>query len=101
MDNGGSSKDGAKDSLTVPLAEAARPSKIHEYVGQDSVLGKESMLYTVLESGDLPSLIFWGPPGCGKVGLGTGQTYNYTRRETTVLKPQQNGWIQPFLWKIH
>ena len=68
----GSSKDGTKDSLGIPLAEAARPSKIHEYVGQHSVLGKDSMLYTVLESGDLPSLIFWGPPGCGKVGLGTG-----------------------------
>ena len=71
-DNMGSSRERAKECLTIPLAEVARPSKIHDYVGQDSVVGKNSMLRTVLESGDLPSLIFWGPPGCGKVWLNTG-----------------------------
>ena len=64
--------NGTKDCRALPLAEVARPLKMHDYVGQDSVVGKNSMLRAVLESGDLPSLIFWGPPGCGKVGLGTG-----------------------------
>ena len=44
-----------------------RPSSIEEYVGQESVIGKNAIFRTILESGEVPSLIFWGPPGCGKV----------------------------------
>ena len=55
------------DKLSVPLAEAMRPSMIENYVGQENVMGKNKILRTILESGDVPSLIFWGPPGCGKV----------------------------------
>lgn len=50
-----------------PLAELMRPKSIENYVGQEAVLRKDSLLKTVLESGQVPSLIFWGPPGCGKV----------------------------------
>ena len=50
-----------------PLAEVMRPKSIENFVGQEAVLGKDSLLKTVLESGQVPSLIFWGPPGCGKV----------------------------------
>ena len=53
--------------LNVPLAEVMRPSSIENYVGQESVIGKNAILRTILESGTVPSLIFWGPPGCGKV----------------------------------
>lgn len=53
--------------LSVPLAEAMRPSSIENYVGQENVMGKNAILRTVFESGHVPSLIFWGPPGCGKV----------------------------------
>ncbi len=53
--------------LTAPLAELMRPKTIQEFVGQEGAIGKNSILRSVLESGQVPSLIFWGPPGCGKV----------------------------------
>ena len=53
--------------LGAPLAEVMRPTSIEEYVGQEGVIGKNAILRTILESGQVPSLIFWGPPGCGKV----------------------------------
>ena len=51
----------------APLAHLVRPTSIDEFVGQEGVIGKNSFLRTILETGDVPSLIFWGPPGCGKV----------------------------------
>ena len=53
--------------LDVPLAELMRPTSIDSYVGQESVIGKNAILRAIFESGNVPSLIFWGPPGCGKV----------------------------------
>ena len=55
--------------LTSPLADLVRPTTIEEFVGQEDVIGKNSFLRTILETGDVPSLIFWGPPGCGKVSI--------------------------------
>ena len=54
-------------NMMVPLAELVRPTSMDEFVGQEDVIGKNSFLRTILETGDVPSLIFWGPPGCGKV----------------------------------
>ena len=53
--------------LQAPLAELVRPSSIEEFVGQESVVGRNAILRSILETGLVPSLIFWGPPGCGKV----------------------------------
>ena len=52
---------------SVPLADVMRPKLIEDYVGQEKVIGKESILRKTFETGNIPSLIFWGPPGCGKV----------------------------------
>jgi putative ATPase len=52
-----------------PLAERMRPRTIEEFVGQSRILGPGRALKLVLDSGHLPSLIFWGPPGCGKSSL--------------------------------
>ena len=57
----------ANNALMAPLADLVRPTSIEEFVGQEDVIGKNSFLRTILETGDVPSLIFWGPPGCGKV----------------------------------
>ena len=46
-----------------------RPKDLENYVGQDKAVGKESMLYSLLSSDHIPSIILWGPPGCGKVML--------------------------------
>ena len=63
----GKEKRTSSDPASAPLAELMRPATISDYVGQESVIGKNAILRTILESGNVPSLIFWGPPGCGKV----------------------------------
>jgi len=52
-----------------PLAERMRPRRIEEFVGQKHLLGKGKILTSFLDKGILPSIIFWGPPGCGKTTL--------------------------------
>lgn len=50
-----------------PLAEKMRPCTLEEYFGQNKVLGEHTLLRALLQSQEVPSLILWGPPGCGKV----------------------------------
>lgn len=57
----------SKTSQFTPLAERMRPKTLSEYVGQSQVLGNKSLLRTLLEANEIPSMILWGPPGCGKV----------------------------------
>lgn len=52
-----------------PLAEQLRPQTFDDYVGQSHLIGKEAVLRRSIESGNLPSMIFWGPPGVGKTTL--------------------------------
>ena len=52
-----------------PLAERMRPQNLDEYIGQEHLVGKDSILRRAIESGNLPSLILWGPPGVGKTTL--------------------------------
>lgn len=49
-----------------PLAERMRPQTIDDLVGQGNLIGEGGVLRSLLESGRPPSLILWGPPGCGK-----------------------------------
>ena len=53
----------------APLAERLRPNSIAEYQGQRHLLGEGSVLRNAIESGMLPSMILWGPPGTGKTTL--------------------------------
>lgn len=53
----------------IPLAERMRPNTINEYVGQQHILGENSGLRKAISSGNIPSMIFWGPPGVGKTTL--------------------------------
>ncbi len=52
-----------------PLAERLRPTTLDDYVGQQHLVGKNSVLRRVVESGNINSMIFWGPPGVGKTTL--------------------------------
>lgn len=52
------------------LVERMRPTSIMAYVGQKQIIGPGTVLTYLLEKGEIPSMIFWGPPGCGKVKLG-------------------------------
>lgn len=52
-----------------PLAERMRPASLDDYAGQQHLVGKGAVLRKAIESGALPSMIFWGPPGVGKTTL--------------------------------
>lgn len=56
-----------KKTNHVPLAEKMRPTSLLGYIGQSHIMGKRSMLLQLLEKGEVPNIILWGPPGCGKV----------------------------------
>jgi putative ATPase len=56
-------------SYNQPLAERMRPRTIDEYAGQQHIAGKDSPLRKMIESGNIPSMILWGPPGVGKTTL--------------------------------
>jgi len=53
----------------TPLAEILRPKTLDEYIGQEHIVGKGAILRQAIESGNIPSMIFWGPPGVGKTTL--------------------------------
>ena len=53
----------------APLAERMRPAALDEIEGLDDVVGAEGFLTRALTEDRVPSLIFWGPPGCGKTTL--------------------------------
>lgn len=55
--------------MNTPLAERMRPKSLDQYVGQEHLIGPEGGLTPILKSGNLPSMILWGPPGTGKTTL--------------------------------
>jgi putative ATPase len=58
-----------EQQAAAPLAERMRPCTLAEYVGQQHLLGEGKLLRRLIESDQLTSLIFWGPPGSGKTTL--------------------------------
>ena len=58
-----------RNILVQPLAERMRPSSLDDVVGQPHLLAPGEPLRVALESGNVPSMIFWGPPGVGKTTL--------------------------------
>ena len=53
----------------LPLAEFLRPKFVGEIAGQKHILGEGKSLRVAIESGNLPSMILWGPPGVGKTTI--------------------------------
>src|SRR4030095_1173147 len=56
-------------SALQPLAERMRPRTLDEFIGQEKLLGPGKPLRVQIESDNLGSMLFWGPPGCGKTTL--------------------------------
>ncbi len=52
-----------------PLAERMRPSRLSDLVGQDHLVGENGVLRRSIKSGQIPSMILWGPPGTGKTTI--------------------------------
>jgi putative ATPase len=55
--------------MSAPLAERMRPKSLDEYIGQEHLVGNQSVLGRALHAGNIPSMILWGPPGVGKTTL--------------------------------
>jgi len=62
-------EDDASTQRFRPLADRMRPACIAEFIGQEHILGKNKALRQAIESGNLHSMVFWGPPGTGKTTL--------------------------------
>lgn len=52
-----------------PLAERMRPSKLEDLVGQEHLVGEHGVIRKTIQTGNIPSMIFWGPPGVGKTTI--------------------------------
>jgi len=55
--------------MTKPLADRMRPETLADMVGQEHLLGEGKALRNIIESGNIPNLIFYGSPGIGKTTL--------------------------------
>lgn len=53
----------------IPLAERMRPTSLDTFIGQKHLVGPNAILRKAIDSGNIPSMIFWGPPGVGKTTL--------------------------------
>lgn len=58
-----------KDFEYKPLAEKMRPNNLDEFFGQEDIVGINSPIRKMIESDNISSMIFWGPPGVGKTTL--------------------------------
>ena len=56
-------------SQTIPLPERIRPRQLTDIIGQQHLLGEHAPLRQMIDQGNLPSIIFWGPPGVGKTTM--------------------------------
>ena len=52
--------------MNIPLAQKIKPKNLNEIFGQKHILGNDGLLAKIINSGEIPNLIFYGPPGTGK-----------------------------------
>ena len=52
-----------------PLAERMRPSKLEDLIGQEHLVGENGIIRKAIQTGNVPSMILWGPPGVGKTTI--------------------------------
>lgn len=76
----------------TPLADRIRPKTLSEFIGQKHLVGKEGIIRKLIKSDQIPSMIFWGPPGSGKTTLAhviantTKSYFLHNSAVTTTLK---------------
>ena len=78
------------ESISRPLAHRMRPRTLNEVAGQRHILGSGKPLRQWVEADRVPSLVFWGPPGCGKTTLAQ-MIAQYTKSEFFSLSAVISG----------
>lgn len=73
-----------------PLAYRMKPKTLQEFYGQEEIIGKEKLLYRLIQADKLTSAIFWGPPGCGKTSLAR-VIANTTKNKFVTLNATTSG----------
>ncbi len=58
-----------ENHMNEPIADRLRPTTLDEYIGQKHLVAKGKVLRNLIENDQVPSMIFWGPPGVGKTTL--------------------------------
>ena len=76
--------------MQKPLADEIRPHSLEDVVGQKHILGKDGMLRRIIESGQAPNMIFYGPSGTGKTTV-AGIIADATKRTLRKLNATQAG----------
>ncbi|MBK5286075.1 MAG: replication-associated recombination protein A [Bacteroidia bacterium] len=76
--------------MSTPLAERMRPHTLGNYIGQEHLVGQNAVLRKSIQSGNIPSMIFWGPPGSGKTTL-AGIIAEQTGRQFYTLSAISSG----------
>ena len=56
--------------MAAPLADRIRPKSLDDIVGQRHLLGEGKALRKIIESGEIPNMVFYGPSGVGKTKIG-------------------------------
>ncbi|KAK9510731.1 hypothetical protein O3M35_005459 [Rhynocoris fuscipes] len=64
-----SDKNVVEKNENKPLAERMRPTSLNDFFGQQHILASDTVFRNLLEKNHIPSMILWGPPGCGKTSL--------------------------------
>ena len=57
------------NSSSSPLAERLRPAKLEDLIGQEHLVGEHGIIRKAIQTGNVPSMILWGPPGVGKTTI--------------------------------
>ena len=71
----------------APLADRMRPRRLEDIVGQDAAVGRQSFLYRMIERDTIPSLLLFGPPGCGRTIVFIDEIHRFNKGQQDVLLP--------------
>jgi putative ATPase len=78
------------NATSPPLAERMRPARLEDLVGQQHLVGPGGIIRAAIQSGNIPSMIFWGPPGVGKTTIAN-ILANEVKRPFTALSAVSAG----------